>query len=117
MIAAVNHHGRGFGPPFGLWLILGGILLVVVVISLILYFRRRQPDGLSRSERRELGPTQTEILAMLRQNGGLVAQSEMGDTVPMDSDEIADALRELEDRGLVQREWDSEKQTYMVSTK
>lgn len=110
----MNHHGHGFGPQFGIWLVLGAGLLVVVIVALLLYFRGRQPDGLSRSERRGLDPMQTEILAMLRQNGGPVAQSEIGETVPMDSDEIANALRELEDRNLVRREWSSEKQVYMV---
>jgi len=117
MIVAMNHHGHGFGSPFGIWLVLGGILLVVVIVALLLYFRGRQPDGLSRSERRELDPMQAGILAMLRQNGGPVAQSQIGEAVPMDSDETANALRELENRGLVRREWNSEKQSYMVWAK
>jgi uncharacterized membrane protein len=117
MIVAINHHGHGFGPPFGIWLVLGGILLLVVIVALLLYFRSRQPDGLSRTERRQLDPVQAEILAMIRQNGGPLAQSEIGETVPMDTDEIANALRKLEERGLVRREWNGEKQVYMIWAK
>jgi DNA-binding MarR family transcriptional regulator len=113
----MNQHGHSFGPLFGIWLVLGAGLLIVVTVGLLLYFRGRQPNGLSRSERRGLDPMQAEILAMLRQNGGPIAQSEIGETVPMDSDDMANALRELEQRNLVRREWSSEKQVYMVCAK
>lgn len=116
-ISAVNHHSRGLGTPLWFWLIPGVVLLMVVIVALLAYFHGRQPDGLSRAERRNLDPVQAEILAMLRQKGGPASQSEIGEIVSMDADETADTLRRLEDRGLVRREWNREKKAYIVSAR
>lgn len=114
MIIAMNHHGHGLGPPFWIWLVLAGVLVVVVIVALLSYFRGRPPDGLSRLERRELDPMQAEILAMLRQNGGPILQTELADTLPYDIEEIAGMLKELESKGLILREWKSEQGTYEI---
>lgn len=115
MIIAMNHHGHGIGPPFWIWLVVGGILLIVVIVVLLSYFRGRQSDGLSRAERRELNPVQVEILALIRQNGGPLLQSELSDILPYDVDQIAEILKELESKGLIRRQWKSEQQTYEIN--
>ena len=114
-IVAMNHHRYGLDSGFGIWLILGGALLILVVVALLSYFRGRQSDGLSRTERRELDPIQTEILAMVRQKGGTMLQTKLADTLPYDVEEIAGMLKELESRNLICREWKSEKGTYEIT--
>jgi DNA-binding MarR family transcriptional regulator len=111
----MNHHGHGIGSPFWIWLVIGGILLVVAIVALLSYFRGRQADGLSRAERRELGPVQAEILAMIRQNGGPMLQTELTDTLLYDTEDIAGMLKDLESKGLIRREWKSENETYEIT--
>ena len=115
MVVAMNHHGRGFGPSFWTWLILGGVLLVIGIVGLVSYFRGRQSDSLSRKERGELNAMQAEILALIRQNGGPILQTELGDTLPYDVEDIAGVVKELESKSLLQREWKSEQQTYEIA--
>jgi len=115
MLLAMIHHGHDVSFAGWGWLIVGGLVLLVLLVAALVYFRGRQGDGLSRAERRDLGPMEAEILAMLRQTGRPVVQSEIGDTVPMDPDDIAQAVQDLESRGLVHREWSSERQAYIVT--
>ena len=114
MIVAMNHHGH-LGPAAWIWLVLGGILLIVVIIAVLSYFRGRQSDGLSRTERRELNSTQAEILAMIRQNGGPVLQTEIANLLPYDIEEIVGMLKNLESRGLIRRVWKLDNETYEIT--
>lgn len=115
MIAAMNHHEHGLGSPFWMWLILGGVLLIVIMGALLIYFRGRQSDGVSRTERRQLDPVQAEILALVRQNGGPLLQTEFAETLPYDVEEIAGLLKDLESKNLIRREWISEQGTYQIT--
>jgi len=115
MLLAMNHQGHGASFGTWGWLVLAGTVLLVLLLAALAYSRVRQSDGLSRSERRELDPMEAEILAILRQTGGPMAQSGVGELILADSDDIAQAVHGLEARGLVQREWSSQQQTYMLS--
>jgi hypothetical protein len=56
----------------------------------------------------------SEILKMLNQKGCPVEQSEIAANQGLTEDEVARALADLEQSGLVQRTWDREKGTYVV---
>jgi len=112
---AMNHHGPGGGLGGLGWLILAGIAVLVLLFAFFVHFRIRQSDGLSRSERRRLDPMEAEILAMLRQTGRPMAQSQVGDLTSADVEDVARAAQRLEAKGLVRRAWSSEQQTYLLS--
>lgn len=114
-ILAMNHRGHGFGPAGWGWLIAAGVVVVLVLIAAFVYWRVRQPDGLSRNERRNLDPTEAEILAMLRQTGRPLSQAEIADILSMDAEDIAEAAQHLEARDLIRRQWSSEQQTYIIT--
>jgi len=86
------------------WLVVIGVVLVVALVAILVNYRSRQPDGVSRGERRDLQPMEAEILAMLRQTDRPVARSEIGEMVLMDPDDSAAAVQDLEARGLNGRE-------------
>jgi len=115
MILAVNHHGQGFSPAGWGWLIAAGVVVVLALIAAFVYRHVRQPDGLSRAERRGLDPTVAEILAMLRQTGRPLSQAAVADTLSMDPDDIAEAVQHLEARGMIRRQWSSERQAYIIT--
>jgi len=114
-ILAMNHRGHGFGPAEWSWLIAAGVAVALLLIVAFVYWRMRQPDGLSRAERRDLDPTETEILAMLRQTGRPLSQAEVADTLSMDADDIAEAAQHLEARNLIRRQWSAERQAYIIT--
>lgn len=78
-------------------------------------FRGKQSDGLSRTECRKLNATQAEILAMVRQDGGSMLQTELANLLPYDIEEIAEARKDLEPGGLIRREWKSDNETYEIT--
>ena len=56
-----------------------------------------------------------EIMALLKQKGRSVAQSELCQYLGLTADELAGALSDLEQRGFLCRTWDRERQDFMVS--
>ncbi len=114
MLMSMFHRGHSAAHLGWGWFIVAGFILLVLVVTGFVYLRLRQSDGLSRSERRQLGPMEAEILAMLRQTGRPLGQSEIGQSMGMDVDDIAEAMHFLEGGGLVRREWSSDRQTYLV---
>jgi len=115
VILAMNHHGRGFGPAGWGWLVAACVAVAILVIAVLVYWRVRQSDGLSRAERHELDPTEAEILAMLRQTGKPLSQAEIAEILTMDADDIAEAAQHLESRDLIRRQWSSEQQAYIIT--
>ncbi len=87
MLVAMNHSGHGLGA-WGL-LLVGGLVLCAVVVAIAFHFRGRQADGLSRTERRELGPMRAEILAIVRQTGQPVSQARVAEMMSMDCEDVA----------------------------
>jgi DNA-binding MarR family transcriptional regulator len=72
-------------------------------------------DGLTPIERKELDYPKREILSMLHQHGGPMMQSEIIDTLPGDLDDLAEVMNAMESKGLIQREWQSDQGTYIVT--
>lgn len=112
----MHHHGLHVGPFIVVGLVVTATT-VVVVIWLLLRRYLVESDGLSKAEAEKLSPEQSDILAMLRQKGGPLSQSRICEDTGKPSEEIASHLRVLENKGLVQRKWDSEKRAYIVWAK
>jgi hypothetical protein len=67
------------------------------------------------AERKSLPREQREVLAMLRQNGGDMFQTEVADNIAGDIDYAVDILMELEKKAKIKRSWDTNKSAYLVS--
>ncbi|MFO7974895.1 MAG: MarR family transcriptional regulator [Candidatus Hydrogenedentota bacterium] len=100
----------------------GTIAVVIIVFVLaflallwVLHRRRIASDGLTGGERERLPFPHREILSMLRQHGSPITQAQIADTIPVRPGELAEALKDLEQEGLVTRQWDKEKDTYSVT--
>jgi hypothetical protein len=112
----LSHPGAGVT---GFWL--PGVFIafaVLLVVGLIWVLNRWliASDGLTAAERKRLGYWEREILSMLRQQGGPLSQKEIVDMLSGDLEELAAALHDMEEQGLVHRKWQAEQQTYLVST-
>ena len=111
-----GHHILGGAEP---WQIAAAIIAFAGIIGIVLWLVHRRTvasDGLTPMERKSLPHPQREILSMLRQQGGPMMQSQIADAIPMRLEDVADALKELEGQSLISRQWDSEKNTYAVTT-
>jgi uncharacterized membrane protein len=107
------HHTLTHEP----WAIALFIVGIVIIIALLIWFIHRRTvasDGLTTKERKELPNEQKEILSMLRQHGGPMMQTGLVDIMPYDLDDAVEILKEMESRGLIHRQWKSEKGTYEI---
>jgi hypothetical protein len=100
-------------------LVIGAIVLsfIIVIASVIWLINRKRvaSDGLTPIERKELNYPESEILAMLRQHGGPMMQREIIDSLPGDLEDLASAMKAMESKGLIQREWQSDQGTYIIT--
>jgi len=113
----MNHHVFHSYSDLSLGSALVGLAAIVVIVFVFLLMLRHRlvgPSGLSRGERKSLDAGEAEVLAMLRQTGGAVPQPDLSETVPMSPDDIARSLRSLEEKRLIQRQWNTEKKAYLV---
>jgi len=55
-------------------------------------------------------------LSMLRQHGGPMMQSEIANKIPIDAEDLAEALKSMETEGLIHRQWEPKESTYLIST-
>jgi len=115
VLAAVLRHAHGFSVAWGL--LIAGVVFVAAIAGLaaVLLARPGPVRRTGQAQRQDLGPMEQEMLAMLRQKGGPLRQPELTDALPADADDIALALRDLERRGLVRREWSHKEQAYLVT--
>lgn len=97
-----------------------GLMVLVFILLLggvfwLIHRKRVASDGLTPIERKELDFPERDILSMLRQHGGPMIQSEIIDTLPGDLDDFAGVMNAMESKGLIQREWRSDKRSYLVT--
>jgi len=105
---------------------LGAVPLVLLAVAVVagvalliwwLFFRRfseASPDEAAQEEvRRNLDG---QIMAMLHQAGGAIPQSHIRVALGLATDEVAGALRRLEEQGRVARAWQAEEYTFSVRT-
>ncbi|MBN1957545.1 MAG: hypothetical protein JXQ81_00915 [Desulfuromonadales bacterium] len=102
--------------PWKIALIIIGLVLLVAGLIWLIHRRTVASDGLTPSERKNLSFQEKEILSMVRQHGGPMRQDWLVDELPGDSEDLAEVILEIENKGLIKREWQSDVGTYMVST-
>jgi len=111
----MNNHifqASGLSP----WLV---VALLTTLAGLIGYLIRNYRRGTNNLNRREeaLPWEESAVLALGRQYGGTMLQTELSEMLPMDPDQVATALKSLETRKLVERHWNVERKTFEVVTK
>jgi len=97
-------------------LIIIGLVLLVAGLIWLIHRRTVASDGLTPLERKNLSFQEREILSMVRQHGGPMRQDWLIDELPGDSEDLAGVILEIENKGLIKREWKADVGTYMVST-
>lgn len=114
----MHHHSRASDLIFGLplWLILMAFIIIVVLVGIYFHRKRILSDYLSTEERKELSDIEQEILRLIRQTGKPISQSEICDLIPIEPEEVAENLSWLQDKKLIEREWDSSDQTYLIKS-
>jgi uncharacterized protein YpmS len=95
--------------------ILGAVLLFIFFIIMIIRRYDIGSNGLTGLEKKSLPREEQEILSMLRQHGNSMLQTEVADTIAGDLTYIVDILVGLEKKGKVQRRWDVDRSSYLVS--
>jgi hypothetical protein len=110
------------GGPWLVVVVLAGLGGLGIIIWLLFRNRWRGTSSLTRdtdqkpSTEGALSWEEQTILALVRQNGGPMSQSEIAGCLPMiGADEIAKALKSLETMKLAGRKWDAEKKTFNVA--
>lgn len=110
-----THHFSSAGDPWMIALIATTLILLVAVILWLIHRRTIMSDGLTPLERKKLSRLEREILAMVRQNGGPMLQNEIVDVLPGDLEDLAEVIKGMENKGLIDRKWASEKNSYVVT--
>ena len=110
-----SHHATLAIDPWMLGIAVIVLIALVAGIFWLLHRNRVASDGLSPVERKSLPYLEKEILSMLRQHGGSLMQDEIVDTLPGDFEELVEAIRAMEVKDLINREWRKDQGTYSVS--
>ena len=112
-----GHYAPRSADPWMIGVIVALLLAAVIILIVWLIHRRTiASDGLTPSERKSLPYAEREILSLLRQHGGPMAQTEVVEALPSDFQDLAEALKRIEERGLIRREWQADRGTYLIST-
>ena len=101
--------------PWLMGVIIPAFITVIAGIIWLVHRRTVASDGLTPMERKDLNYLEREILSMLRQYGGPIMQSEIVDALPGDLEDLAEVMKGMEAKGLIQREWRSNQGTYIVT--
>ena len=109
--------GHGVHAAFAPVAVLGALAALALILWLVFRSRVIGPSSLSEHQRRTLPGEEADLLAMLRQNGGPMTQPEICECTGQTPEDIASLLRSLEDKGLVERYWQSEGRAYSVVAK
>ena len=109
-----GHHFSSVGDPWMIALIVASLIVLVAIILWLIHRRTMMSDGLTPLERKGLSYEEREILSMLRQNGGPMLQSKIIDMLPGDLQDLAEVMKGMEDKGLIDRKWTPEKSSYVV---
>jgi len=112
------HHLHYFQSSFSSWKIAALLSVIVLIIALLITIIRRydmRANGLTGTERKSLPREEREILAMVRQHGSSMSQTEIAENTAGDFSYVVDVLMELEKKAKIRRRWDADRGTYLVS--
>ena len=97
--------------------VVASIAGVVLLVLWILGRRQAKRRAACAKEDKVHGSLEGQILSMLSQAGGALSQSRIRANLDLPVAEVAEALRKLEDQGLVSREWNTDAYTFNVHVK
>ncbi|MBN1848909.1 MAG: hypothetical protein JW932_10025 [Deltaproteobacteria bacterium] len=112
------HHIQSGMADTSLWMLLAiGVGIILLIFILIMIIRRHdiRSNGLTPIENKSLSGEQKEVLAMLRQQGGSMLQTDIADNIGSDHGYMVNILLDLERSGKIIRDWNSEKGAFLVS--
>jgi len=110
-----THHAAGGIDSWIIFVIIGVVVLLIGILIWFISRRTMGSDGLTPNERKMLSSEEKEILSMARQKGDPITQKEIVDIIPGGLEYVVEILKKMETEGLIQREWDSGKRTYLIS--
>lgn len=111
-----THYSSGGIDTWIIILVIGAIILLISVLIWYISRKTMRSDGLTPNERKALSSEEKEILSMARQKGEPLMQIEIVDINPGGLEHVVEILKNMENKGLIRREWDSEKGTYLISS-
>lgn len=109
------HHASGGTDSWIIILIIGVAVVLIGILIWLISRKTVSSDGLKPAERKVLPSEQKEILSMVRQKGEPISQIEIVDMTSGGPEYAIEILKEMEDKGVIKRTWDSEKNTYLIS--
>jgi len=111
-------HGHNYNTIVDPWMIGAFVIVFLIILAVVIWLIRRNrksANGLTPVERRNLDYRELEILTLLRQFGDPMLQTEIVESLPFDFDELVEIIRQMEIKGIIQRIWEPDKETYTVS--
>lgn len=117
--------GRYFGHFFGFgmegWVVPIIIIAVLLIVAAVVVWwivrgkrARAQSSGLSDSQRETLGDFETQVTALIAQQGGEVDQTMIVASLGLPLQLVAEKLLELERAGAIERHWSVDRMTYSI---
>jgi hypothetical protein len=103
-----GHKYPRFPEPWMVALIIACLVLPVAGFIWLIHRRTVASDGLTPLERKNLSFHEREILSLVRQHGGPKRQDWLIDALSGDSEDLAGVILEIENKGLIKREWKSD---------
>jgi uncharacterized membrane protein len=111
-----GHYFPFFSGPWSVALVFLGLVVLAAGIIWLVHRRTVVSDGLTPLERKQLSFQEREIISLLRQHGGPMRQDQIIDVLPVDCEDLAEVIKDLETKGLIHRQWKTDLSTYIVST-
>jgi len=112
-----GHYTSATADPWMFGVVVVAVIGVVAVVIWLVHRSTVASNGLTPVERKKLPFQEREILSMVRQHGGPMRQNEIVDALSGDLENLAGVMKDMETKGLIHREWESDQGTYILSTR
>jgi len=95
------------------------VVIIVILVILLYIFRflkqiNRKSQFISKHRKGNAGNISKEVNSMLRQYGKGLTQKEIANNLGLPHHVVAQKLLEMEDKGLIVREWNKDEFTYSI---